>query len=46
MEKNCKNSGLTGFFACFKNLWGQVLYDNVKGCKSFPATSLRNASDD
>lgn len=37
---------LLDFYACFKNLWGQVLYDNVKGCKSFPAASLRNLSDD
>lgn len=37
---------LLDFYSCFKILWGQVLCDNVKGCKSFPATSLRNVSDD
>jgi len=36
---------LLDFNTCFKNLWGQALYDDVKGCKSFPATGLRNVTN-
>lgn len=37
---------LLDFNVFIKNLWGQALYDEVKGCKSFPATGLRSVTNE